>query len=61
MPYIHRVPTRIRYYLLDYLDTNKHTVHKEFDYKPLNDMNKNEIQKLFRIATADDLKKHFTN
>ena len=61
MAYINNVPPRIKYYLLEYLDAHKHTIHAEMDYKSLNTMSKDEVQKLFRMATAADLEKYFPN
>ena len=48
------LPSRVKYYLLDWKDENMQKVHDDFDKTRLHDFTKRELSTLFRIATKND-------
>jgi len=48
------LPSRIRYYLLEWKDVNMEKVRDCFDKTRLHDLTKRELVTLFRMATKND-------
>ncbi len=51
-----KLPSRIRYYLLDYKDSNMGEVNNTFGKTRLRDFTKDELKKLFNTAIDKDSK-----
>ena len=58
---LNNIPSRIKYYLLDYKDRNMEDYRSTFGTKGLNDLNLNELKHYFNLATNKDLKKFLTD
>ena len=54
---IDKIPSRIRYYLLDYKDKNIEDFQSYFGSKRLHELNTEELKRCFALASAKDLGK----
>lgn len=55
MDYLDKIPKRIKYYLLDWKDSNMDVFNKKFgDNVSLRDLNAEQIAGLFSFATHQD-------
>jgi hypothetical protein len=51
---LEKIPSRIKYYLLDWKDQNLEAFQKEFGPRGLHDLNQEELLKAFRLAITQD-------
>jgi hypothetical protein len=54
---IKKIPSRIKYYLLDYKDRNMEDYLSEFGSKKVNDLSTKELKRFFELATNKDKEK----
>lgn len=51
---LEKLHPRIKYYLLEWKDGNMGQFVNEFDGRKLNELSKNELRRLFKIASTQD-------
>ena len=57
MDALDKIPSRIKYYLLDYKDNNTEDYQSQFGTKRLRDLNLNELHEFYSLATTKDAAK----
>ena len=61
MSNLDKIPSRIKYYLLDYKDNNMNDYLSAYGTKRLHDLSLNEIYDFFKYATQKDFNKILTS
>ena len=56
MTELDKLPSRIKYYLLDYKDTHLENINETFGRSRLRDFSKKELSHLYNLAVKHDLK-----
>ena len=59
MTNLEKLPSRVKYYLLEYKDRNMEDYLSQYGTKRLNDLTLAELKEYFKLATTKDLEKNF--